>query len=976
VSHFRSRGLRLLAPFALVVAGALPAADGIEAPAGWSRDRDGGWLSPNLVANPSAESGRRGKPAGWTFHGKGGDGAWERLEGRSGRRSLRIAGAGAWESDPFPLRPGLITTVAVDARLEGSGRWGSQARLEFRDRHGSLIDRLGMHLREEHGWWTLRTAGAAPQGTATGVLVAYLGAEGLRAWYDNLDVRQWIDRGSASTTAEEPAASVRGFDFGSGDSQLLPGYARVSPATRYSRDAGYGWLASVRLRGENQPEEAYRSGTVDARGEPVPRGRTHLDPLSRDTIVGRGTARFRVDLPAGRYRVFVLAGHQKEQPPEPYFDLVVSLGGERAGRLSKRHPRVGYVWSTFLAQVGDDGLSVGLASDRFGGVWSVAGLIVYPEEAAVGGRREVERVLKALERAPADVMGRWRRVPLYPAAMAGAPPVDGGPTLASFPAVAEVLPATPLHEGSPVDKITGRASPGLSADVTFSLRPSRPLQDFRLEVDPFSGPGGAALPAGAVQVWAVKLRALRYNRFYVDPAYYRLRPDALDPRLPARLEAGRTARFWLRVRAPEDAVAGTYHSTVRWTARDHQEQVLPVKVQVLPFAAARVDLFQNPYLYADAGSLRVETDPETREEARRVRVAAIRDAVDHLGSVVAYLPRWPVYREQDGTLAVETFFARERLEDFRLAGHPPRKAIVILQPILRQLARQMLPEKEASKFDKHLSAVPDVGEEFWKVFGDLVDTVDRMLEVEGVEERVYNPFDEPRGHDVAFYVQAVRVLRQRLGDPLLFCDVPPWIYHGREDQPALAPWCNVWWVYGTLTDPEREVERRRGTRLMGRFEVNSPAGARAAAGLLRWRRREVGGNWWAYDGYQGSVNTQMDGPSYGDRCLVYPTVPPSPRVVWEATRMGHEDLRYLRTLEEAVGAADHSCPALRRAAGRAERFLEDLGVRVDPTIAEPFTDPADYDRARRDTLEAIQAIREATLRCQSPAEAVPALEEN
>ena len=52
-------------------------------------------------------------------------------------------------------------------------------------------------------------------------------------------------------------------------------------------------------------------------------------------------------------------------------------------------------------------------------------------------------------------------------------------------------------------------------------------------------------------------------------------------------------------------------------------------------------------------------------------------------------------------------------------------------------------------------------------------------------------------------------------------------------------------------------------------------------------------------------------------------------------------------------------------------FAEPSFDEIDTAIAA-----ADYDRARRDTLDAIQAIQEAALRCQAPAEAAPAVEEN
>jgi hypothetical protein len=395
---------------------------------------------------------------------------------------------------------------------------------------------------------------------------------------------------------------------------------------------------------------------------------------------------------------------------------------------------------------------------------------------------------------------------------------------------------------------------------------------------------------------------------------------------------------------------------------------MPVQVRILPFRTAQVDLFQNVYFYGRASDFRALPGSPLHQARQEVRSAAIRDIVAHLGSAAAYLQTWPVYRDADGRWAVELAFARDILEDFRRAGHPAEDAIIILRSLLRNLANQMLPKEEAEKIQKHLSSLPRFTDEYWRVLGDLIRQVDDMLAEEGVTQRLYNPMDEARRADLPFFVDVARVLHQRLEQPSVFCNVAPWIYYGRADndeQPALAPWCNVWWVYGTLTDEERQRERRSGTRLMGRFVVDSPSGARAAAGLLRWRRQEEGGHWWSYDAVQGSLNTQLDGPSYGDRVLAYPTDPPSPRVIWEAARLGHEDLRYLRTLEEMSGG-EESCKELRRPMARGRKLLRDLHASVDPTVSEPFAEAGEYDRARAQLIRAIEEIHEAGGSCVLP----------
>ncbi len=101
---------------------------------------------------------------------------------------------------------------------------------------------------------------------------------------------QLKDLGGADANAvinalELVPVATRSFDFGTASSALAPGYARVSPTTRYSTSLGYGWL----------------SGTVDSRD------RGTGTPLWRDFDFTR-LATFVVDLPNGSYDVAVFTG--------------------------------------------------------------------------------------------------------------------------------------------------------------------------------------------------------------------------------------------------------------------------------------------------------------------------------------------------------------------------------------------------------------------------------------------------------------------------------------------------------------------------------------------------------------------------------------------------------------------------------------------------------------------------------------------
>lgn len=80
------------------------------------------------------------------------------------------------------------------------------------------------------------------------------------------------------------------FDLGGDTSPVWPGFTRITPASAYSAEAGYGWLT------EAEGLRAYLASNIDA--------------LAIDDISGLGnrTGEFQVDVPEGDYTVWVLTG--------------------------------------------------------------------------------------------------------------------------------------------------------------------------------------------------------------------------------------------------------------------------------------------------------------------------------------------------------------------------------------------------------------------------------------------------------------------------------------------------------------------------------------------------------------------------------------------------------------------------------------------------------------------------------------------
>jgi len=275
----------------------------------------------------------------------------------------------------------------------------------------------------------------------------------------------------------------------------------------------------------------------------------------------------------------------------------IPVGRVRAGRLSKRFPGVAFVWDLFEVDVEDRGLEVGLASDRFRGAWALTAMLVYPESAAPAGEAQVERVLRSVELLPADLLAERRRVPHDHRAVPMQAMIRSGPSTVE-PGEEIVLGGLGTSQRGSRKRLSGVASPGLSADLAFAIRSEAAWEKFSLSVDPFTAPEGSALSGAEVDLWAVRDRALRYNEGYVEDLMYTVQPDALDRRLPDRLVAGRDHPFWLRVRVPEDAPPETYRSTLRWSGGEDRRGEIPIELRVLPFEVARAGAAQYRWLRA------------------------------------------------------------------------------------------------------------------------------------------------------------------------------------------------------------------------------------------------------------------------------------------------------------------------------------------------------------------------------------------
>jgi len=113
------------------------------------------------------------------------------------------------------------------------------------------------------------------------------------------------------------------------------------------------------------------------------------------------------------------------------------------------------------------------------------------------------------------------------------------------------------------------------------LRPARDLRQVRLEPRELKGPGGARIPAEAVEV--LRVAYVPVTRPTDRTGAVGLWPDPLPPvREALDLKAGVNQPFWVRVKVPRGVPAGVYRGEIRVRAEGYRATA-PIAVEVYDF---------------------------------------------------------------------------------------------------------------------------------------------------------------------------------------------------------------------------------------------------------------------------------------------------------------------------------------------------------------------------------------------------------
>jgi len=380
--------------------------------------------------------------------------------------------------------------------------------------------------------------------------------------------------------AEQQTANVWLFDMGSDKSPVWPGFAQVTPQTRYSPERGYGWLADANTM------RAYVA--------------TNIDSLAVDDISGLGnrTGRFQVDVPNGEYAVWVLTGamgsiwrlRYMRVPHELLIQgktaATIDYGEAGLFRAANYDWRsTDDVWDEFIkprfrwvraeATATEGKIILGF---RKSAVFPVNAVVIAARDVAARVQKELDKI-DALRRQYFHGIWQERRPEPGPPAPISPEERRRGYIAAEVHCSDDVHPwARPGPEASR-ERLEFFATPGEQEQASFAVYALRDLEDVTFSLGEMRGDAGR-LPASAFTLGLVQFAPWHAGRR--DVTVYAIRECLILPLRNTFIGKDTCKRFWITFNTPPDASPGVYRGTIKISARNAPAASLELAIRVVP----------------------------------------------------------------------------------------------------------------------------------------------------------------------------------------------------------------------------------------------------------------------------------------------------------------------------------------------------------------------------------------------------------
>lgn len=372
--------------------------------------------------------------------------------------------------------------------------------------------------------------------------------------------------------------------------------------------------------------------------------------------------------------------------------------------------------------------------------------------------------------------------------------------------------------------------------------------------------------------------------------------------MPADISKGRNKQYWLTIKVPQDAAAGTYKGKIALTAggKAISPSAIDIEVEVLPIKLAEPyytsSIYYRGYLGKNGGTISSE------EKNRQQLEAELRNMYQHgVTNPTCYQPL------DNKALLGEYLSIRQKIG---MKGPLYYLGFIRDRSIKPAFSTGSQQNKNAqqilAKRTKELS-------DFARAYG-ISD-----MYIYGVDEAVGSRLANQREgwqtiHDAGAKIFVAGTRNEnisRMGDmqDLLVC------FGGLDSKEARA-WHDKGHKIWSYANPQGGIEE--------------PETYRRNYGLLLWQNDYDGACTYAYQNGSDSTMTwnDFDASYYGWRHhnMTYPTVDGViDTIQWEGYREGVDDIRYLTTLINAVESAKTSKDGSKvKAAQEAEKYLAEL----------------------------------------------------
>jgi hypothetical protein len=402
-----------------------------------------------------------------------------------------------------------------------------------------------------------------------------------------------LERDTETSKAMFPG--LKAFSFGPPDGPLMPGFTRVDPSTAYNKGRGFGLKNAQIWRASNvlQPDPLYENFIC---------------------ITGGG---FAVDLPNGRYHVFVnidnpsgfwgeyqyyrhrtiLAQGEPVVEESMTFDSLKSkyfrywdTEDVPADDTFDKYQRPYYREKEFDVEVKNGQLNLDFRGEAY--ACSVSAVVIYPADRAEQGRRFLDSVVakrrfffdnyfhRILRKATGD--------PLIPTA---------ADSRRGYVVFARDTMQDVYYNDTPFKAEIGRPATGFGfagqyEPLSIGICPLADLGNVTVAVGDLSGPG--TIPADRIAIGYVSYRLTRVSG---DGSVYTIAPRLILPRATVAMPKGIARRFWLTVHPADDAKPGLYHGKITITPEHGEPTNVPVEYRVYPGTLDPADVPVGPYAH-------------------------------------------------------------------------------------------------------------------------------------------------------------------------------------------------------------------------------------------------------------------------------------------------------------------------------------------------------------------------------------------